>query len=1116
MARDAAHRKAEEKIEEARRTGATELDLSWCFRRNAPAKLTELPASLEQLTQLRTLDVSNNELTTLPELLGLLTQLQTLKLSRNQITALPESLGQLTMLRALDLSDNELTTLPESLGYLTQLRRLEASRNKLKDVPDSLGETSRLQTLGLSSNWLTKLPESVNKLVKLQWLQIDRNEIATLPEALGKLTFLRILDCSRNKITILPESAGNLVQLRVLRMSNNGPIRMPKSLRRLVHLRRLELSNCGLGEVPECIRELNGLCELELQNYDCLGSKRQEPKNLIRDLPGWLSGLEQLNSFEIDPRHFTAELAAVHEQGLDAVKAYLRAKAEDQIVLNEAKLILIGEGEVGKSCLLDALQDEPFQKRPSTHGIEIKPVLVTHSGDDGSQTEISLNTWDFGGQKVYRPTHQMFFTAPAVYLVVWKPREGPQQGAVEFWIETILSRAGKDARILVVATHGGPGQRLPDLAQQELRDRFGKSIVGFLHVDSQPAGYDKADESTWNGPRQGIDELKSRIAEIAAGLPGMGRPVPASWKNVLTAVQRRSKETPWIKYRDFQNLCRPRKVSHKLAALYAWILKERGYIIHYGQEGENNDQGLGQHMILRPDYLAKAISFVLDDQTTRDQHGLITHERLSSLWGNPPYDYEEGYPEELHELFRKLMEQFDLSYEVAHDPAAQDPKPTSLIAQLVDENPPELPDWSDTPLEAEDEKKQICQIVEKDGDKSASAEGLFYRLIARLHRYSLGKANHDLSVHWQYGLMLEDAHNGRALLRHIGNDIHIAVRGAYPEFMLYELTREVRWLVENRDEGWKGLRCDVMVPCVEPCGLKEPGRGLFEVGALKESRLEGRPEYPCDAVIDGQRCKKWQPIDCLLQNSTMTRAPSPQLSDSDVERIREAIVPELSELLRVKDRKDLHRFRSLMEWMSKADEQFAILMQMLVDEGREGPRLFSLTPEDTGFLDNPDWATQKFRLTLWCEHSRLPLPVLCKDENAGVYRLEKPRDWLRKYGPALRIVSRTLGAVLPVVNATTKVALGDEAFKEISTNLDLGRELFKVALTGIDEVTSISGDTEIAEPDHGYPREAHGASFRELQAMLKKQDSGFGGLVRVFNKRREVVWVHPDFVDEAR
>ena len=49
MARDEAYRWAEEKIEQARREGAVELDL---FRMG----LTELPESLGQLMQLWTLD----------------------------------------------------------------------------------------------------------------------------------------------------------------------------------------------------------------------------------------------------------------------------------------------------------------------------------------------------------------------------------------------------------------------------------------------------------------------------------------------------------------------------------------------------------------------------------------------------------------------------------------------------------------------------------------------------------------------------------------------------------------------------------------------------------------------------------------------------------------------------------------------------------------------------------------------------------------------------------------------------------------------------------------------------------------------------------------------------
>ena len=68
-ARDEAYKKAEQKIEAARRSGAKVLNLSGM-------NLTELPESLGQLTQLQSLDLFDNRLTTLPEWLGRLTQLK--------------------------------------------------------------------------------------------------------------------------------------------------------------------------------------------------------------------------------------------------------------------------------------------------------------------------------------------------------------------------------------------------------------------------------------------------------------------------------------------------------------------------------------------------------------------------------------------------------------------------------------------------------------------------------------------------------------------------------------------------------------------------------------------------------------------------------------------------------------------------------------------------------------------------------------------------------------------------------------------------------------------------------------------------------------------------------
>ncbi len=40
------------------------------------------------------------------------------------------------------------------------------------------------------------------------------------------------------------------------------------------------------------------------------------------------------------------------------------------------------------------------------------------------------------------------------------------------------------------------------------------------------------------------------------------------------------------------------------------------------------------------------------------------------------------------------------------------------------------------------------------------------------------------------------------------------------------------------------------------------------------------------------------------------------------------------------------------------------------------------------------------------------------------------------------------------------------------------------------------------------------STLRELHALLKAKDPGFGGLIRVMNKRQEFLWVHEKFASE--
>jgi hypothetical protein len=349
------------------------------------------------------------------------------------------------------------------------------------------------------------------------------------------------------------------------------------------------------------------------------------------------------------------------------------------------------------------------------------------------------------------------------------------------------------------------------------------------------------------------------------------------------------------------------------------------------------------------------------------------------------------------------------------------------------------------------------------------------------------------------------------LLEYVDTDVKITVRAAYPERFLSYLTEEIKWLVEN---FWEGLRCNVMVPCIAPCGMNSPGNGLFEVEKLIESKKKNRDEYPCP--ISG--CGEWQNIDLVLNNAPTAQPPSQGIDIQLRNMVKELKI--IHEDLVIFDRRDEERFQSLSQdqriILSKVDEKFASLMQMLTDEAKDGPRLFSFKLIKTGFFDRPKWISKKIQITLWCEHSRLPLPALNpNNKRKGVYELEVSPQWFTKAAPYLKILTGTLSLVLPVAASATKLMLDEATYKGIEEELDLGQKSIESTLKGSDLATNLSTESDAPDWQQGEAAiRAQGSILRELHALLKAKDPGFGGLVRVQNRRREFLWVHPQFVDQ--
>ncbi len=105
-------------------------------------------------------------------------------------------------------------------------------------------------------------------------------------------------------------------------------------------------------------------------------------------------------------------------------------------------------------------------------------------------------------------------------------------------------------------------------------------------------------------------------------------------------------------------------------------------------------------------------------------HGLVSFDRLHQLWDNPKRNEDIRYSSELHPIFLRLMERFDLSYRVAGLSSKADTNPVSLIAQLVPDIRPTNLDmaWPSTPPTGDIQQLQICRIVDDKG-QSATAEG---------------------------------------------------------------------------------------------------------------------------------------------------------------------------------------------------------------------------------------------------------------------------------------------------------------------------------------------------------------------------------------------------------
>ncbi|MED6121355.1 hypothetical protein PIB30_029342 [Stylosanthes scabra] len=245
----------------------------------------QVPSSLENMTSIRSLDLSHNSLSSIvPLWLGKFVNLVDLHLSNNQLYgSVPCGLSNLTSLTFLDLSRNNLNQLPSCLGELKSIVDLFVSYNNFTIVEEGfvssiLSNLCHLKVFDLSySNgqgfaFKNKGTLSGCNSYALESLYLDGNEFGgLLPSSLAQFKNLNYLSMESNSFSgPIPFSIGNLTKLRDLDLRGNilnGSI--PHTLVRLVNLEVLDLSsNRFSGVIPQNLGQLKNLHSLDLSfNY---------------------------------------------------------------------------------------------------------------------------------------------------------------------------------------------------------------------------------------------------------------------------------------------------------------------------------------------------------------------------------------------------------------------------------------------------------------------------------------------------------------------------------------------------------------------------------------------------------------------------------------------------------------------------------------------------------------------------------------------------------------------------------------------------------------------------------------------------------------------------------
>ncbi len=726
-----------QRIQEAETNNYRQLDLSDLALNEIPEEIYKYSDSIVRL------DFRKNKLTNIDGL-EQLPKLRRLWIPYNKFQELT-GLEKLSKLEVLDAMDNNITRI-EGLDKLTQLDDLRVGRNELSDLP-GIEKLTELTRLDISGNHISHI-RGFENLTKLEWLFAYRNEIEDI-SPLADLTNLEYLFLLSNKLTDI------------------------SSLKKLTKLKLLWISSNQLTEFPEFLLKLDRPIVWE--------NSSSEKKICAAGNP------------------FTDPPPEVIKRGNEAIREYFEQKGKGSESLNEAKLILLGDGRSGKTSLANRLLKKELPKEEDrTKGVDI--VIGKYSFPMANGEDFKLNIWDFAGQDKYKTLHQLFYTESSLYVMV--AESGNMTTDFDDWFQT-ASLFGEGSPLILILNEFREGIGMGSFDVKQWKKQFPELLKEVITVNLRT--------------KDNFENAEKFIQFLAQTLPHTKYAFPSNWAAIRRVLNERRDEQ-YISLKEYLKICTENNLPERESALVlSSVLHKVGDCLHY----QKSDL-LNQFIILKNEWATDAVYKILDDPVVAEEkRGFFDPADLKRIWKD--HEYADMRPQLL-----ELMKQFKLAYQLPG-------KEEYVTPPLLPPGRPTDFDWPE------------LDSLELYIDYDFLPKALLTQFIVSRH----ADIARERTLVWRNGVVLEWPDEALAEVHKTklkGKDaFYIRTQGDNRKGMMTVIIRTFRELYLD----YSGIRYEEKVPC--PCsgcseGLNE--QHYFFFSNLKRRLEKGRIEVECDKSLE--------------------------------------------------------------------------------------------------------------------------------------------------------------------------------------------------------------------------------------------------------------------------